>query len=204
MFFTIEEVGHSIEDPFNLHILDPHWTGKEDELRIEASLNVRVVICVMICVMICVYIYAGRRLLSRAHDSRLTAHRSRLTTPPYTYPIRNSLHRFTVPPPHRPTASPFHHSTTPSPLQVLRGDVMERIPATDYINHPDMQINGITPRDYDPVQVRVGGRGRVGKTTNPHQAPRQPTANPPPPPCHPPPPTQFHDEWVQSATVGGV
>mmetsp|Transcript_37226 Transcript_37226/g.100662 ORF Transcript_37226/g.100662 Transcript_37226/m.100662 type:complete len:462 (+) Transcript_37226:217-1602(+) len=88
MFFTIEEVGHSIEDPFNLHILDPHWTGKEDELRIEASLN------------------------------------------------------------------------------VLRGDVMERIPATDYINHPDMQINGITPRDYDPVQ--------------------------------------FHDEWVASATVGGV
>ena len=43
---------------------------------------------------------------------------------------------------------------------------MERIPATDYINHPDMQINGITPRDYDPVQ--------------------------------------FHDEWVASATVGGV
>ena len=40
MFFTIEEVGHSIEDPFNLHILDPAWTGKEDELRIEASLNV--------------------------------------------------------------------------------------------------------------------------------------------------------------------
>ena len=39
MFFTIEEVGHSIEDPWNLHVLDELWTGKEDELRIEASIN---------------------------------------------------------------------------------------------------------------------------------------------------------------------
>jgi hypothetical protein len=40
MLFTIEEVGHTIEDPFNLHPLDPIWTGAEDQLRIEVSLGV--------------------------------------------------------------------------------------------------------------------------------------------------------------------
>jgi len=40
MLFTIEEVGHSIEDPFNLHVLDARWSGMEDQLRIEASLGV--------------------------------------------------------------------------------------------------------------------------------------------------------------------
>ena len=38
--FVIEEVGHSIEDPFNVHTLDPLWYGREDQLMIEASLNV--------------------------------------------------------------------------------------------------------------------------------------------------------------------
>ena len=40
MFFTIEEVGHSIEDPFNLHAVSVRFSGSEDVLRIEASLNV--------------------------------------------------------------------------------------------------------------------------------------------------------------------
>mmetsp|Transcript_16434 Transcript_16434/g.38043 ORF Transcript_16434/g.38043 Transcript_16434/m.38043 type:complete len:454 (+) Transcript_16434:41-1402(+) len=74
MLFTIEEVGHSIEDPFNLHVLDSKWLGKEDQLRIEASLN------------------------------------------------------------------------------VLRGDVLERIPATDPSVYTDTKTQPFTARDYDPAQ----------------------------------------------------
>uniref|UniRef100_A0A7S4PQ23 Uncharacterized protein n=1 Tax=Guillardia theta TaxID=55529 RepID=A0A7S4PQ23_GUITH len=39
MLFVIEEVGHVIEDPFNIHLSVP-GSGREDELRIEASLSV--------------------------------------------------------------------------------------------------------------------------------------------------------------------
>jgi len=74
MLFTIEEVGHSIEDPFNLHVLDPIWTGMEDQLRIEVSLG------------------------------------------------------------------------------VLRGDVLERIPAVDPEVYKDVKEQPFTKRDYDPAQ----------------------------------------------------
>jgi len=39
MLFVIEEVGHIIEDPFNIHLMVA-GSGQEDELRIEASLGV--------------------------------------------------------------------------------------------------------------------------------------------------------------------
>jgi len=39
MLFVIEEVGHVIEDPFNVHVMLA-GSGQEDELRIEASLGV--------------------------------------------------------------------------------------------------------------------------------------------------------------------
>lgn len=40
MMFTIEAVGHAIEDPFNLHTVDKPFFGQEDPLRIVASLDV--------------------------------------------------------------------------------------------------------------------------------------------------------------------